>query len=1072
MCGRPLVPQEVIFTTSSGDVAVEMLGRFRVSVSGTEIPATAWPSRRSAELVQLLALTDGFQLPREHVMDALWPQLEPGAAAANLRKAAHFARQALGDTGAVVLRGGQVALFPARTVRTDVANFEKLADDALARRDASACTAAAAAYCGDLLPGARYEGWSQTVRDRLRARYVELLRCSGQWERLVDLEPTDEPAYQVLMQAALRVGNRGAAIRWYGRLSAALRSELGVAPGRDTEALYEECVAGLVATPTLFVGRDLELARARALLDDQTRHHDQPRQRADAIMVSGPAGIGKSAFCDQLARLAHEAGWAVVAVEVSPEQRPYGPVATVVGKLIAAQPGLLGAMGERAAVVLGQLTPAARAPAPGGQLTRHQIIGALRRCLMAAGARRPVLVVIDDAHLMDDASSEVFVQLAVAGWPMMIALSYRRDAGSSTLQAGAARLARQCQLLTADLEPLELDQAATLAAHAAPTAVPPAVLERIVTLGGGNPFATLELARSVAADGSGQVPANVREAIAARLCDLNNTSVAILRKLALAGDDFDSSTAVALTGLEEADAFALLDRALAGGVLAVVDGRYRFRHELVRQALVEQIPPHHRRAIHRSTAQRLAELDASPALVARHWLAAGQPRKAVEPLLAAAREALRLGAFAEAVQYADSVLADQPGHATALTLRAEALDAVGDPRAPVAYAAAEHAVGAAEAHELRAKRALAELRTGDPEGALQTLAAAVPVTVEGRLAEALTLSSAAALGYADPALGTAKAAESRRLAIESGDNAALVLASWAQAAAAHARGDLRYSVWADVRDTRDLPHLAAQVFDGQLCVTQRLLYGARPYPEVIAFANELATEAKRLGAARGHAFAITLRGEAELLAGQLDAADADLAEATRLNQDIDAATGEALALQRRAEVARYRGDIEAASRLLDQALEVARSSEVGFHLLDRIYGTRLTLAEDALPVLAEAEQAVRGPLETCPGCRITFAVPAGIAAARGGDLDRAADYLRSAEWLAGVVMRLPAWDAALLELRGHLALARGEAASATGYFAEAAARFGSVGQPLDEARCAALAADLGEAAAVISTAEQ
>ena len=41
-------------------------------------------------LVKLLALAPGYRLHREQVMDALWPDLAPEAAAGNLRKAVHF----------------------------------------------------------------------------------------------------------------------------------------------------------------------------------------------------------------------------------------------------------------------------------------------------------------------------------------------------------------------------------------------------------------------------------------------------------------------------------------------------------------------------------------------------------------------------------------------------------------------------------------------------------------------------------------------------------------------------------------------------------------------------------------------------------------------------------------------------------------------------------------------------------------------------------------------------------------------------------------------------------------------
>ena len=598
--------------------------------------------------------------------------------------------------------------------------------------------------------------------------------------------------------------------------------------------------------------------------------------------------------------------------------------------------------------------------------------------------------------------------------------------------------------------------------RARPTPRPAEVVDRIVDLAQGNPFLTLELAQSAVAGVPALVP-TARDAVASRFVDLDEDTVAMLRRLALAGDDLDPAGVLALTGSSEAEAFALLDVALRAGVLIVSGARYRFRHELVRQALVEQLPPHQRLAVHRDTALRLAGADASPGLIARHWLDGGRPDEATDWLLAAAKQAVRLGAFADALVHLGPLLDHEPDHGDALCLRAEALDAIGDSGAPAAYAAAARLVGEQAAQELRAKQALAQIKLGDPAGSLQVLEGVEPTTVDGRLAQALALSGAAALGFGDPQLGAAKAAEARRLALQSGDPGAAAVASWAQAAAAHARGELRSSVRADLHETHALPKLAVSVFDGQLCITQRLLYGARPYPDVIAFADSLEAEAERLGAARGRAFAVTIRGEAKLLAGHLDEADADLATGVELHREIAAATGESFALQRRAEVALHRGLQTDAVALLDEALAVARESDVGFHLLDRIYGTRVAAAPDpatALATLEEAEAAVRGPVETCPGCRITLAVPAAIAAARAGDPERVAQWEQAAEFLATVVMRLPAWYAALDEVRGHRAQARGDAVAASDHFRTAAAGFGASGQPLDEARCSALAASL------------
>jgi hypothetical protein len=178
---------------------------------------------------------------------------------------------------------------------------------------------------------------------------------------------------------------------------------------------------------------------------------------------------------------------------------------------------------------------------------------------------------------------------------------------------------------------------------------------------------------------------------------------------------------------------------------------------------------------------------------------------------------------------------------------------------------------------------------------------------------------------------------------------------------------------------------------------------------------------------------------------------------------IGGAVGEALSLQRLAELALYEGHKTEARALLDEALDLARQTDIGFHLLDRIYGTRIALHADdpaaALHVMQDAAASVRGPLETCPGCRITFAVPAAIAAARAGEVEQAEQHEKQCAYLADVVMRLPAWHAAHDEVRGHIAASKGAATSeAAAHFKAAAMRFRSAGHPVDGARCERLVA--------------
>ena len=81
-----------------------------------------------------------------------------------------------------------------------------------------------------------------------------------------------------------------------------------------------------------------------------------------------------------------------------------------------------------------------------------------------------------------------------------------------------------------------------------------------------------------------------------------------------------------------------------------------------------------------------------------------------------------------------------------------------------------------------------------------------------------------------------------------------------------------------------------------------------------------------------------------------------------------------------------------------------------------------------------------------------FAVPAAIACADVGDLDRARHHAELAEYSAA---RWPgtAWAAAAKEARAHLARAEGEMTEAERLLSAAAEGFRVSGQPGDAARC-------------------
>ena len=267
-------------------VDVTLLGGFEVRVDGRPVPETEWTHGRARDLVKLLALAPGHRLPRDRVLEELWPQLGADAAVANLHKAAHHGRRALGNPGGVVLRGGSVMLAPDAETETDVERFEASLDPEL--------------YRGELLPDDRYASWAEQPRRELHARYLEALRAGGRWEELAAEDPADEAAGLALMRERFAAGNRTGALLAFDRLSAAL-GELGLEPSVATLALHAR-ISGGAAFDRALAAVELELRRApvaeradllatRADLLMATADRGAPAAYAEAAAAAGTAGM-------------------------------------------------------------------------------------------------------------------------------------------------------------------------------------------------------------------------------------------------------------------------------------------------------------------------------------------------------------------------------------------------------------------------------------------------------------------------------------------------------------------------------------------------------------------------------------------------------------------------------------------------------------------------------------------------------------------------------------------------------------------------------------------------------------
>ncbi len=1051
-------------------LAVTVLGGFTVVADGVAVPPDAWARRHAAALVKLLVLTPGHRLHREQVLDALWPGVDPEAATPRLHKAAHYARRALGSDVAVVLRQEGVTL--GGEVHVDVEAFEARGRAALAAGSPELAGRALGEYGGPLLPEDVYEEWTSERRHAVAVLHLDLLRLAERWADLLAEDPLDEQAHLALARGHAERGDVRAALRQLERLDQALRHGLGTTPGPEVQTLRArlearapaagsppwppvapaEAVGRTITSPPVAVPPEQRAAGSPARLFGRRSVGDELRRRiaeaetgrGSTLLVSGPSGVGKTAVLELVVSLVERRGWRVGRGSASAVEGPwpYAPVLEALGDLCRRHPALLDGLEE---VYRQEIERAlsGRDVTWSGESGHQRLFVAVTELVRLAAAGHGLLLVVDDLHEADEASLRLlhYLSRCVTTEPVLVVLAHRpvgfgavRDVLESLVaRGGGSRV---------ELRPLDPATMRRLLAGHHPELSPEAV-EGIVEASGGLPFTALEMARHDDPSAGRVLPV------------LPPAQLRTLQRVALLGTTFSTDELLTVAGVDEDAAYRHLDAALHALVVEPGDAGYRFRHPMLREALLRSLSPSEEAAARRDVAEALVRTGAPPGRVAHQYLAAGLPRRAVPFVLRAVETAGALGAYRDALALVDGVL-DQAGPDALprlLVRRGDLLMAMGDADAVEAYRRAVAVTEGVDHRLVRARMARAAAFAGDLDTAEAALAG---LELEGDAADPSILLALGNVAYFSGRVDeawqvTMKARDLLRSPDDPWHIADLISL---QGLIAHQRGEWFDRFRLELRRTQGKERLATAVYDAHLCVAEYLLYGPMPYPELIAEAEDLRRRASHAGALRGVAFATALIGEAALLMGDLELAERELLEAVDLHRDIAAPAGEAHSLQRLAEVRLAQGRRDEAMRLLEDALPRGRFTQVALHLVQRVYGSMIMASPDPATARAVVEraEATMGETDRCIFCEVMFVVPAAIACADVGELERAKQYVATADEAASR-WEGNAWQAAVLEARAHILRAEGRFDDAADVLAEAAELFRAAGQPMDALRC-------------------
>lgn len=287
------------------DIIVSLMDAPTVMVDGEK---KVFPYRKVEGLFYYLCLKR--RITRDEAIGIFWADCDEQRARKNLRDAIYHIKKIIGTD--IVTMDGNVFI----SINSDV----HLSVDMYGVRDNILEN-----YKGEFLKYFyikncfEFENWLDETRRELRELYIKAalkqLKTAGQErvpskvleyaDKLLDVLYLDEGLYRDAMSLLLKEGEYSSAVALYQKLEAAVRQDLDAEPEAETKALMEKVLRlrkKVVEQPDreqpAFFGRQQELCE----IYDCVQNHLLKREehRTNFILISGEAGVGKTALIDYL----------------------------------------------------------------------------------------------------------------------------------------------------------------------------------------------------------------------------------------------------------------------------------------------------------------------------------------------------------------------------------------------------------------------------------------------------------------------------------------------------------------------------------------------------------------------------------------------------------------------------------------------------------------------------------------------------------------------------------------------------------------------------------------------------
>jgi len=434
--------------------------------------------------------------------------------------------------------------------------------------------------------------------------------------------------------------------------------------------------------------------------------------RGQLVVIAGDAGVGKSALVREFSGRVSADGWTAAAggcVDVAAGALTYAALLGILRQLDRH----LGreVITKLAGAGIGDLAPLLPGASGGQQAAGGHLIERVLDFLVRLGEVAPAVVVVEDLHWADSSTRDLIAFLArnIHAARVLLIVTYRADdlhrrhpltALLAELERGDASWLRLAGLTRPDV--------AELAARTAHAGALPSV-SQLFDRTAGNPFFIEELLAAPAPVIA--LPEALRDVLLARLRDLPDPVLAVLFPASVLGQAFTEELLGAATGLPLPQIEDALRQAVDHNILRATAGGLRFRHDLMREAIYDDLLPAQRHRLHLAAA---AAIEADEAIIdppgarwgalALHWKAADDSVRALDASIRAARWASVAGAPSDAADHLETALALReqapPGSHPDGTDRAALLDQAAQARYAAGQALRARALAAAAVTEL------------------------------------------------------------------------------------------------------------------------------------------------------------------------------------------------------------------------------------------------------------------------------------------------------------------------------------------------------------------------------------